>query len=317
MSVRPDFLIVGMQRSGTLWASAVLNAHPQVACFPNLPFEGPEGEQRIGELHFFNTLASIERGNLDNFARPISDYLTKYGKRFADLVPLAGTMPKKEFFATMVKRYSDICEGERGSKKIVGESTPAYVFHLDFIDSLYPNIKKICVLRDPKDRITSWHFSLISKRRKEEGPITEDFAMDYIRERVVPEYEALMRYQGTLHCTTYEKLTNKGVETVQGMCRYLGYPVEPAVAQEMLEKGSFKELTKKQGETRERGEEGQWREELQKKEVKVYDVNPLRKGIVGDWQNYMEPALAEKIDTSLVSLQKEVFQKQHLGASYG
>ncbi|HEY4517684.1 MAG TPA: sulfotransferase domain-containing protein, partial [Candidatus Paceibacterota bacterium] len=229
-------------------------------------------------------------------------------------VPLVGTLPKQEFYARMVKRYSEVCERERGSKKVVGESTPAYVFHLDFIDSLYPGIKKICVLRDPKDRITSWHFSLISKRRKEEGPITKEFALQYIEERVKKEYEALLRYQGSLFCTTYEFLTEHGIEALKEVCSYLGIEAPEKVLKDMIESGSFKEMTKRhsKSEGRERGDEGQWRGYLKAEEKLPYDLNPLRKGITGDWENHIVRELAEVIDAAIAPLQTEVFLKYHL-----
>ena len=191
MKLRPDFLIVGMERSGTIWTSATLNEHPEIASFPSLPFVISADVQRAGEVHFFNTLASLEQDVEPAFIRPLSDYLTKYGKVFADLVPLAKTIPKEEFYKMMTQRYSDHCDRQRGSKKIVGESTPAYVFYLDFIDSFYPGIKKICSIREPKDKITSWHFSLLNKGKKTEKEITERFAMDYVEERIVKEYKAL------------------------------------------------------------------------------------------------------------------------------
>src|SRR3989344_979315 len=317
MTLRPDFLIVGMQRSGTLWVSAVLNGHPEIASFPTLPFEGPKGEERVGKVHFFNTLASIEQGNLENFARPLSDYLTKYGEVFADLVPLAQTLPKQEFYKVMVERYSNLCDEQRGNKNIVGESTPAYAFHLGFIDSLYPDIKKICVFRDPKDRVTSWHFSLVSKRRKEEGPITEAFALEYIEERVKKEYEALLRYNGSLYCTSYEGMTESQLKTIEGLCSYLGFEAPPDIAREMLTKGSFKEMTKRhsRGHGRERGEEGSWRQDLQDPGNTLYDVNPMRKGIVGDWKNYISMELANVIDASIAPLERGVLEKYHVRTS--
>ena len=159
MRLRPDFLIVGHERSGTLWTSATLNGHPDIASFPNLPFVVTAHERRVGEVHFFNTIASLEPDTADRFVRPLSDYLTKYGKVFADLIPLADKIPKAEFYRLMVNRYSDYCDDQRVDKAMVGESSPAYTFHLEFIDSFYPSIKKICCIRDPKDKITSWHFS--------------------------------------------------------------------------------------------------------------------------------------------------------------
>lgn len=297
----PNFLIVGMERSGTLWTSATLNEHPDIASFPNLPFKILTDERRVGEMHFFNTLASLEPKTEGKFTRPLSDYLTKYNKVFADLVPLAEHLPKEEFYKIMVERYSNFCDKQRGDKKIVGESTPAYVFHLDFIDSFYPDIKKICSIRDPKDKITSWHFSLKGRGRKTEEEITEHFALDYLSTRIVKEYEALLTYNKPLHCITYERMSREPHTTVCGLLEYLEMKVTNEIIERMVRGASFEELTRKDSknaQTRKRGQEDQ--------------RQSLRKGIAGDWKNYLSEALAEKIDTIARPLREKVFEKYHV-----
>ncbi|MBI1999162.1 MAG: sulfotransferase domain-containing protein [Parcubacteria group bacterium] len=295
--LRPDFLIVGMERSGSLWTSATLNAHPDIASFPALPFQGPNGELRVGEVHFFNTLATVNGENPSAFTRPIEDWLTKYGKVFADLVEHKDKIPKKEFIAMCVRRYSDYCDRQRGNKKIVGESTPAYVFHLDFIDSLYPSMQKICIMRDPKDKIVSWHFSLVSKGRRNEKEVTEDFALDYLRERIVKEYEALLAYKGWVHCITYEKMTVDPVRVIKGMLSYLGVGATDEIISHMIQEASFENMTlrhtKKEG--RQRGEE--------------VSGDSMRKGVVGDFKAHMTADLAETIDEAVADVRAKVFTK--------
>ena len=48
---------------------------------------------------------------------------------------------------------------KRQGKEIAGESTPAYIFYLKAIDSMYPIVKKFCILRDPKDRVVSYFYN--------------------------------------------------------------------------------------------------------------------------------------------------------------
>ena len=196
----PDFLIIGLERSGTHWVSALLNAHAEIACFPSKPFIKESGEysDELGEVHLFNTLASFEPNTEDKFTRPLENYLTKHQNLFTDLVHYKDEVDKKELYKIFIKRYNEVCESQRQGKKIVGESTQAYVFHLDFIDKFYPAIKKICIIRDPKDRIVSWHFNQIRKGRKVEQSISEEFIIDYCASRIKKEYEALLAYQGEI-----------------------------------------------------------------------------------------------------------------------
>jgi len=287
-----------MERSGTLWTSATLNEHPDIASFPNLPFKADGDERRVGEMHFFNTLASLESNTEGKFTRPLEDYLTKYGKVFADLVPLARTLPKGEFYQVMVRRYSDFCDKQRGRKKIVGESTPAYVFHLDFIDSFYPNIKKICSTRDPKDKITSWHFSLLGRGRKTEREVTEAFAMEYLQSRIVKEYQALLLYDKPVYCITYERMSREPHQTVRGLLEYLEVEATDETIDSMVKNASFEEMTRRHSkglDTRKSGEENR--------------LDSLRKGIAGDWKNYVNEDLAEKIDTIAMPFREKVFEK--------
>ena len=106
-----------------------------------------------------------------------------YNKVFSDLVSYKDKVPKMDFYRIMQNRYSDYCNSFRGNKKLVGENTADYIFHLDLIDSLYPDMKKICIIRDPKDKITSWHWSLYNKGRIEEVSITEQFVLEYLNQK--------------------------------------------------------------------------------------------------------------------------------------
>ena len=296
--IRPDFLIVGMQRSGSVWLGAILNSHPDIACFPNIPFDASPGGNKIGDVDFFNILGGLEPGE-HKFTRPLERYRTMYNMVFADLVSLFETLPREDFYRAMQKRYSEYCDKLRGDKKMIGENTTDYVFHLDFIDHLYPWIPKICIIRDPKDKIVSWHFSLVNKGRRREKEVTEDFAMEYLKERIIPEYEALLAYGGKVHCITYEKLVAGPEKTIAGMLDYLEINKSPEITKDMIENASFeKQTARAEGASRKRGEEK--------------STSQIRKGIAGDWKNNMSKELAKKIDDATKGLRKKVFEKYNI-----
>jgi hypothetical protein len=297
--IRPDFLIVGLERSGTHWVAALLNSHPDIACFPTLPWRGDEGGNKIGEVHFFDTLASLEpKEKRGLFTRPFEDFLTKYNKVFADLVPHRAGLGREELYKEFQKRYSDYCDAQRDGKKIVGEGTPAYVFHLDFIDRLYPNIGKICSIRDPKDKIVSWYFNKMVRKGGVSVPnITREFALGYLHERIIPEYEALLNYAGHIHCVTYEALSADTPGVTKSMVKYLGFDVTEAELRHMVEEASFKKQTERDSGSRgrEKGEEDA--------------KSGLRKGITGDWKNYLDHDLASEIDSAVAEVRRAVFRK--------
>ncbi len=294
---KPDFLIVGMQRSGTHWVSALLNAHPEIACFPALPFrsENPEHDmKRIGEVHLFNTLASLEPDADKSLTRPIENFLTQVHGIFADLVPLKDRLPRAEVYGKFLERYEELCERMRGDKTLVGEDTPLYVFHLDFIDRFYPNIKKICILRDPKDVVVSWHFNLIRKGRKSpEEPISDKFVKNYCLGTIKSELRSLLAYEGEVHTLTYEALHQNPEVVVRDLLGYLQIKASDEIIQNMINQASFEHLTKVDsgGRSRQPGEQS--------------IGSHYRKGIVGDWKNYLDPAQAEIVD----KLTKDLFEK--------
>jgi len=300
--LRPDFLVVGMERSGTHWVAALLNNHPDIACFPSLPWRGDTGGNQVGEVHFFNTIAGLYPEYKDKkHTRPFEDFSFKYNKIFADIVPLKDTVSLRDLSERLLRRYSDYCDAQRGDKKIVGESTPAYVFFLDLIDALCPGVKKIASIRDPKDKIVSWHYNLIRKDKKPQGSsITEKFAIDYLNERIIPEYEALLRYNGEVYIVTYEYLHKNTKKAAADMVSFLGFSVGDAVLSHMVSSADFEQQTRRDGgnTARKKGEE----------DVK----SGLRKGIVSDWKNNMDEQLAGKIDKGVAGLRKKVFDKYHV-----
>lgn len=290
---RPDFLIIGLERSGGHWVSALLNAHPDIACFPTTYFV--PGKSRIGELHFFNTLASILEPKRP-FVRPFDDFSWKFGGRYADLVPQRGTVSDEKLIRMFVRRYDEICEGERGGKRIVGELSSRYVFFLDWIDRLYPGIKKICILRDPKDRIVSWYKKkVVQEQGGEEGMVPRAFALEYARNNVVAEYEMLLAYTGSIHCLSYETLHANPVPVVEGIIEHLGMRHAPATVAKMIREASFEnQAEQNDGKARRAGEEAQ---------------SPLRKGIVGDFKNAMTESVAREVDGITRDVEARVFKK--------
>ena len=295
----PDFLIVGMERSGTSWIAALLNEHPDIACFPAIAFlkESGENSKDFGEMHLFNTLASLESDNENKFVRPISGYLTTHHKFFADLVSYENKIPKEELYKRFIHRYNELCDSKRGMKKLVGESTPAYVFHLDFIDSFYPMIKKICIIRDPKDKITSWHFNNIRKKRKADISISDKFIIDYCQKRIIAEYESLLAYKGKVHCLTYEGLTSNANEVIREILKYLEAKISEELIEDMINNASFQKLN-----AIDSGAIGRTRGEESTK-------SHYRKGVVGDWKNHLTDKQAKVVDNMFLNIRKEVFSK--------
>ncbi len=188
----PDFFIVGMQKSGTYWLTGLLDSHPNICCFPSQP--GRSGG--IGEAHLFDGLAKMD-SDFDAFRKSMK---VKLNGLFQDLVPsqpFASEQEKDVFFEEIRYRFNEFCDTQRivAKKNLVGEKTTETIHHLDLVEKLYPGVKKIVILRDPRDRLVSFHYQEIRKARiANDSPITREKIDAYI-ERIQKDYKGLLIIQ--------------------------------------------------------------------------------------------------------------------------
>ncbi|MCK5211114.1 sulfotransferase [Candidatus Parcubacteria bacterium] len=290
----PDFFVVGLQKSGSYWVTALLNAHPEIRCFPDLC----GGQTGVCEGRIFDMLASINKDDGRAFK---NSFLNHHNDFYADLVPLLNKINQQELFNKFRDRYREWCDKHSEGKKIVGDKTTEYVFHLDMIDDFYPRVKKICILRDPKDRIVSWNFHQIRKGRKKEEKISNKFVMDYCTNRIKKEYESMLKYNGYIHCLTYEMLKNNPNKVINNLLNYLEVKTNNKLISNMIEAASIDSCRKKD-------------KSISKEDKKEIINNEMRKshyrkGVVGDWKNYLTDKQVQIVDDILSSLEKKVFIK--------
>jgi len=222
---------------------------------------------------------------------------------YKDIVPLIDKISRKELYEKFKKRY-ELWLGKFSTKKFMGEKTGEYLLHLDMIDSFYPDIKKVCIIRNPKDRIVSFHFHQLRKGKKTEKEITNKFILDYIHDRAIKDYEALIDYSGNIFCLTYEQLSGETRTTMMSILNYLGVEdLSDSIIERMVEEGSFSNLTKKDkllpsDSGRQLGEENR--------------NSHYRKGVVGDWKNHLSDSQSVLIDAKLKDLELKVYNKYKL-----
>lgn len=291
----PDFLIIGLQKSGTYWLTGLLNAHPEITCIPYLPM----GQSGIREGRVFDTLDSIKDDGGALFTRVFS---SKHNGFFSDLVPLLHKVSQRELYDKFRDRYSEYCNQYR-NKKFIGEKTTEYVWCLHIIDEFYPNIKKICILRDVKDRIVSWHFQQIRKGRIKQSKIISDVLISEYCKRVKREYNSMLEYNGFIFCTTYEKMTTNPKNEIKKLLRYIGAQSSRETLNNIVQLGSFQHRTKinKVG------------NDYSRKPGQELLSSHFRKGIVGDWKNYLTKNQTTYINESIKEVQKRINEKFCLG----
>jgi len=290
----PDFLVIATQKSGCYWVSALMDAHPEISCFPSM-YGGQTG---VEEGHVFDVLATTDKDGGKQFIKSFTE--TREGF-FADLVPYLHKVSRNKLYDLFRERYSQWCNLYR-KKLLVGEKTAEYLLHLDIVDYFYPRIKKLCIIRNPKDRVVSFHFHQLRRGQKIEQKITDKYVLNYCQNRMKREYEILLNYKGNIHCFTYEALTKNPELVVDGILEYLEVKSTNEIIANMISRASFENLTKKdkliKDRSRKRGEENR--------------KSQYRKGIIGDWKNHLTPKQAEIIDDALSDLEKKVFRKYNL-----
>ncbi len=213
---KPDLnfaMIVGAQRSGTTWLQLLCAAHPKVA--------GSE------ELHLFSRY-------LGHLIAAYYDDRREYAQagRSQGLPTLLSTAE----FDSAVKQFATTVLGKLLSSKpgagIAIEKTPDHVLHLHYIRHLFPKVKVIHVIRDPRDVVVS---QLAAAASWGEGWAPKTVAE--AAERWV-EWVSTGRKYGESDTYTevrYETLINDGPRELNRVYDFLGYALPAAEAERIYE----------------------------------------------------------------------------------
>lgn len=286
--VPPDFLIVGLQKSGTYWLTNLLDSHPDITCFPTQP----SGATRIHEGHFFDTLGFMD----EDFRRFRKIFSRKHEGMFRDLVPLVGKLERHELFGRFRGRYNSFVQQQkRSNTRLVGEKTPEYVFYLELIEQLYPGMKKLCIVRNHSDRIISFHHQQRRKGRWKHESV-EDWEVRSYCERIQREYRALLAHAGSIRLLSYEQLTAEPEVALTAMLTYLGVEESPELLAEMIERGRFERLA-----GRARGHSD--------------TSSHFRKGVVGEGKEVLTPDQREEVHRQLDDLTRRMMERFSLDLS--
>ncbi|WJW76277.1 sulfotransferase [Thiohalobacter sp. IOR34] len=283
----PNFFVVGMQKSGSFWLTALLNAHPMVCCFP----ERPGHIDGVAEAHLFDGMEKMTT-NWPLFAKMMRRRLDYF---FSDLIPakpIEDAERLEELRQALCIRFNQYCHLQRlrSGKPVVGEKTTETCHHPELLDKYYPDALRIAILRDPRDRVVSFFFHQIRKGRLRSGSsLTDDFIQEYIS-RVRKDYEGLLALGGTVEVIRYEALKTEPQSELSRIFRALGVTDDPEVLKRVVEAADFKRLSE-----REAGEEDR--------------SSHYRKGVTGDWVNFLSPAQASSVVDELAELTSLIEQK--------
>lgn len=188
--------------------------------------------------------------------------------------------------------------------KIVGEKSPNYRSILPFINEVFPSCKIIHVIRDPRDVIVSAFFHI---RRGDPQFLTNTYniapdapvdalpesfvlnhAQKYARDvRKAKEEKCLFNPKQYLEIK-YEDLQDGVLEHMKNVLTFLKVSIDYPIIERCIEAAAFEKFSG----GRKKGEED--------------SMSFFRKGIVGDWKNYLTRSQEEAVVSICGELMSEL-----------
>ena len=286
----PDFLIVGLQKCGSTWLAILLDSHPEITCIPTILRPGTTKGTKEG--HFFDALGKIDKDRNLFQTRIIQGHKGF----FSDLWQLVDKVDREELIRKLVKRYNAfLLRQKKPSSRLVGDKTPEYIFYLDLIENLYPQTKIICILRNHCDRIVSFHYQQIGKKRWKHKVI-KDWEVEAYCDRIEREYKTLLAFKGSIQFIIYENLLINPLPPLIAILNYLEVSTDENLLRNIIEQSRFESLS----------------EDPSKGGSNLRRSTMFRKGVIGEGRKEMTEAQRKYVYRRLERLTSELMEKYSL-----
>jgi hypothetical protein len=219
-SADTPIFIVGLSRSGTTLLSRMLDAHSEIAIFPETWWCALL--DRLGcNAEFSNHWqTSLFFNEVWKNMKPYPDPAARVVAREASKQPsYAG--PTARLLETLGQAYAN----ERGAR-IWGEKTPAHALWLPQIRALFPRARVLFMVRDPRDVLVSYDDRWNGARRSTEYLACTAALLKYYlfhlfhRPGFPPDQ---------VRWVTYEALTSQPSEELERICGFVGVDFEPTM----------------------------------------------------------------------------------------
>ena len=209
---KPIF-ISGMPRSGTKLLRDILNNHSKISIPDSETQFIPDFIRTFGMEYDFNEINHL-RAALNRF-HSTKFFLVQKKPRIEE-INFEGTETALNWaiFLEIILRYYGV-KDEASTR--FGDKTPGYILHLDMLTKIWPDIKMVHIIRDPRDYSASvrqaWGMSL--KRAAHRWSFTMDAAIKY-RQQYPDNYLEIH----------YEDLLKNSDNVIEKICLFVGCDFE-------------------------------------------------------------------------------------------
>lgn len=255
--------VVGPMKSGTTWLVRALGEHPHIAA----SYESHAADVLLPRLG-----AAVEdyHATIDAWGRGPS----------VGLSPADTLLLRRVALDRLLLRYLRESGKPAERVRVVADKTPMHALHIDELAGLYPRARFILCTRDVRDAaVSAWkHLHELAGHRK--GATFEEYARHYARDLWARPIRAAMESFSRLSrdrwlVVEYEAHKTDPRATLREVFAFLGVDADDATTARIAETTDFRRFS-----GRPAGEE-----------------RPMfyRKGVVGDWENHMTPALGDEL----------------------
>jgi hypothetical protein len=231
---RPIF-IIGVHRSGTTLLRYMLSSHPRIYIPPESDFiprffgRRPTAPMdRRAAIHALRTIFESYR-----FVREWQGSPPEH-ETFVDQLP---DLTPATFLDTLYGRYARQNEAQRW-----GDKTPIYTSYMDLVLQIFPSVQFIHIIRDGRDVA----LSMIDTWGAQKAHVDLYFAAHSWQRRLREAFASASKLGSDQYLELrYEDLVRDPERYVRRLCRFLGEPYVPEMAephhlgQKRIEPGSF------------------------------------------------------------------------------
>lgn len=249
------FFVMGAPKSGTTWLQIMLDSHPEICCL------GEAGLFHLGKC-------------LTTAVRDYNDFLAKKKDLFGEK---AFPPVEREEFYKLFRLYAyERLRAHAGKPdaRLLGNKDPDYGVFFAPMAETFRDAAFIHIIRDPRDvAVSLWHHNQRYDADNMRGKTFQGFALGYLPNWCqyivnVRQHARTVKYLEV----RYEHLLARPADLLGEMLRFLGAADGPDLIEACLAGSDFQKLSG----GRPSGVE----------DAKAF----YRKGVAGDWRNYMDEA---------------------------